>query len=210
MSAIMEVDILSAADRDSIVDDHMRDYLESVGLSRIAPRRWIDGTVPPARRLFEFQLLKGAGLKACWGFSLDFVPHIAGGRVTWHRSDKAAKLDVIVDPRMLPQPSFLWGANKLKEDLAAMAPAAVAAAKRDWQRGTTYEGMLQIIRDIRDQHTNCFDYHNYTQLPLAFAYLAAKVGEPEAAKQELDQYIKDFQLDEIEAEKLHRHLVEAY
>jgi hypothetical protein len=116
----MDYQLLSAAERDAIVSSHLREHLPAFGLSERAPRSWIDGSQAPMRRLFEIQLLKGAGMKACWGFSLDFVPHISGGRVRWHRTDKAAMLDVILDPRDLLQPSFLHGAARLSGEVVCV------------------------------------------------------------------------------------------
>ena len=98
------IELLSAEQRDAVIAPVLREHLQPLGLTELTPRRWIDGSKPPVRRLFELQLLKGASLKACWGFSLDFVPHVSGGVVRWHRSDKAAMIDVIVDPVALPQP----------------------------------------------------------------------------------------------------------
>ncbi len=62
--------------------------------------------------------------------------------------------------------------------------------------------MLDIIGEIRDRRTNCFGYHNYTQLPLAYAFLSAKTGELHAAEHELDQYVTLHKLDDDEAAKL--------
>jgi len=109
--------LLSAAERDAILAAHLRERLPAFGFTEITARRWVDGSQPPVRRMFELQLLKGAGIKACWGFSLDFVPHISGGRVRWHRSDKTAMLDVMVDPRSLPQASYIHGPARLTEGL---------------------------------------------------------------------------------------------
>ena len=167
----------------------------------------MDGLEPPCRRLFEIQLLKGAGLKACYGFSLDFVPHISGGRVRWHRSDKSAMLDVVLDPRDLPQPSFIHGAAGLENGLLRLLPEAVARAKETWRRGATLQGMLDIVRELRDmpvgRRINCFGFYNYTQLPLAFAFLSAKAGDLRAADEELGKYAAAHRLDEEEAAKLH-------
>jgi hypothetical protein len=110
------VELLSASERDAIATLMLRERLGPKGLAEIAPRRWIDGSKPPARRLFELQLLKGASVKACWGFSFDFVPHVSGG-IRWHRSDKTAKLDVIIDPVALPQPCFLFGPERFRVEL---------------------------------------------------------------------------------------------
>jgi hypothetical protein len=202
------VELLSASERDAIATLMMRERLEPLGLAEIAPRRWIDGSKPPARRLFELQLLKGASLKACWGFSLDFVPHVTGG-IRWHRSDKTAKLDVIIDPVALPQPCFLYGPERFRVELEALLPEAVVGAQRDWDKGSTYEGMLELIRGIREKNTNCFGFRNYTQLPLAFAFLLAKTGSMELAGHELEEYLAGDWIKDAEAAKLRRLLRES-
>jgi hypothetical protein len=206
---MQEVELLSASQRDAIIAPMLRESLAPLGLTEIAPRRWIDGSKPPARRLFELQLLKGASLKACWGFSLDFVPHVSGSSVRWHRSDKAAMLDIFVDPAGLPQPCFLFGPGPFRDELASLLPHAVAAAKQDWDRGSTYTGMLDLIRQIREQNTNCFGYRNYTQLPLAFAFLTAKTGNLEFAERELDEYLVGGWVKDAADVKLRRLLRES-
>ncbi len=200
----MEIDFLPSALRDEIISGHLRDHLPQLGLKEIKPRIWIDDSQPPVRRLFELQLLKGAGIKACWGFSLDFVPHISGGKMRWHRSDKAAMLDVIVDPKKLLQATYIHGRGQLVSDLRRMLPEAAAKAKECWERGRSYQGMLDIIRETHERHTNCFDYRNYTQMPLAFALLSAKTGALETAVQELDHYITTHSLDDDQAFKLRK------
>ena len=46
----------------------------------------------------------------------------------WHRSDKTAMLDVIVDPVALLQPSFLYGTDRLRSDLRLLLSDAVGKA----------------------------------------------------------------------------------
>ncbi len=198
------IELLSASDRDVLCTELLRERLGPLGLSEIAPRRWIDGSNPLGRRLFELQLLKGASLKACWGFSLDFVPHLSGGVFRWHRSDKAAKLDVIVDPKALPQPCFLYGTRRFRAELASLLTEAVPAAQRDWERGATFAGMLDVIREIRERDTNCFGYRNYTQLPLAFIFIAAKLGDTGLAERESEEYLEGDWLEKREADRLRR------
>jgi hypothetical protein len=147
-------------------------------------------------------LTKGAGIMASWGFSLDFVPHIAAGRVRWHRTDKTALLDLLISPKDLHQACSLFGAKRLATDFELMLPKAVADAKRDWTRGATYPGMLGIIKEIRELRTNYWPYENLTQMPLAFAFLSAKVGEREPAERALEKCITDFRLDQVEGAKL--------
>jgi hypothetical protein len=194
--------LLSATERDSIVASHLRAHLPSLGLSQLTARSWIDGSRPPARRLFEIALLKGAAMHAQWGFSLDFVPHISAGWVRWHRSDKTARLDLVVDPRGLPRPSSGHGPDKLEEGLSELLPKAAQMAQESWRRGSTFSGMLEIICEIRDRSTNRFGYFNYTQLPLAYAFLCAKTGELKSATDELERLATTRDIDEVEKAKL--------
>ena len=198
----MDFQLLSATERDEIVASHLREHLPSLGLTEITPRRWIDGSQPPVRRLFELHLLKGAGIKVCWGFSLDFVPHISGGCVRWHRSDKTALLDLMIDPKDLPQLTYIYGSAHLADGLRGLLPQAISRAQVSWRRGANFHGMLDIIREIRGRHTNCFGYCNYTQLPLTYSLLSAKIGDLKTAESELDQYIIKHKLDDDEAAKL--------
>lgn len=198
----MEVNLLSASERDAVISACLRLNLPGLGLMEIKPRMWVDGSRPPARRVFELDLLKGAGIKVCWGYSLDFVPHISAGRVRWHRSDKTARLDLIVDPRDLRAATYLYGPARLANDLHLLLPKVVARAKETWSEGATLNGMLQIIHKIRERKTNCFGYYNYTQLQITYALLSAKTGLLYTAERELQEFIERHSLDEDESAKL--------
>jgi hypothetical protein len=112
-----EVDLLRAAERDAIVATYLNGRLQALGFVQVAPRRWVDGSIAPVRRVFEMQLLKGAAMKAVWGFSLDFVPHLSGGRVCWHRSNRTAMFDLYVELEDRIYASFLHGAAWLHHGL---------------------------------------------------------------------------------------------
>ncbi|HTS18633.1 MAG TPA: hypothetical protein VMP11_13750 [Verrucomicrobiae bacterium] len=195
-------DLLSANQRNTIIAEHLREHLPPTGLTEISSRRWIDGSKPPVRRLFEIALLKGASLRAEWGFSLDFVPHISAGRVKWHRSDKSARFDIIVSgcEFNLVEPCFLFGPAHLAEDLRKLLRHAVALAEETWKKGATIDGMYEIIREKRARYGGLCD------ISPVFAFLAAKTGDIEASRKELARYIKFHNLDEKEAAKLQKAL----
>jgi hypothetical protein len=69
--------------------------------------------------------------------------------------------------------------------------------------------MLQLIGEIRGKNMNCFAYRNYTQLPLAFAFLTAKTGNLQAAERELDEYLAGGWVKEAAAVKLRQLLRES-
>jgi hypothetical protein len=143
-------------------------------------------------------------MKARWGFSLDFVPHISRGRVRWHRSDKTAILDVIVDPteKTLPRLDYIHGVARLHDDLQRLLPVAVKKAKETWRRGETERGLFELIREIREHNTNWSPFDMYTQLPLAYAFLSAKLGDLSSAEQELNRYVSRHKLDDEAAATL--------
>lgn len=204
-------DLLTAAERDASVTSHLQQYLPQLGLSAIHPRTWADAARSPARRVFELMLLKGAQMRARWGFSLDFVPHISGGRTRWHRSARAPLLDVIIEPRkgILPQPTYIHGARRLHDDLKMLLPAAVERAQETWRRGETEQGMLDLVREIREDHTNYFPFEMYVQLPLAYSFLSARLGDLISAEKELDHYLSRVKLNSEVAAKL-KELAQTY
>jgi hypothetical protein len=202
MDSPHKADWLLAAERDSIVASHLSERLARLGVVQVSPRLWVDGSNPPAKRVFEIALLKGASMKANWGFSLDFVPHISGGKARWHRKDRTAKLDVIVDPRGYESACSLYGADRLHRDLERLVPVALERAQETWRRGSTWSGLLDIVREIREQQSNCFGFYNYTQLPLAFIFLSAKIGDFATAQAELKAFARRWELDDDVAAKL--------
>jgi len=197
-------ELLGSAERDAIVAPQLHEHLEPLGLTQAGARTWIDGSHPPIRRMFELLLLKGASMRARCGFSLDFVPHISGGRVGWHRSDKTAILDVIVDPteKTLPRLGYIHGVARLHDDLQRLLPIAAQKATETWRRGETESGLLALVREIREHNTNCFPFDMYTQLPLAYAFLSAKLGDLSSAEQDLDCYVSRHKLDDEAAATL--------
>jgi hypothetical protein len=201
-----EFDLLRAAERDAIVASHLNTRLQGLGFVQVAPRRWVDGSSAPVRRMFEMQLLKGAAMKARWGFSLDFVPHLSGGRVCWHRSNRAATFDVFVDLEDRPYASFLYGAVWLHHDLERLVPIVLERAQETWRCGSTPAGVLEIVREIRERKINSFYVYFNWHLPLTFMFLSAKTGDLTAAEAELDAYARKYELAEDVAAKLARRL----
>lgn len=195
-------DLLRAVERDSIVADYLNARLQPLGFVQITPRRWVDGSTAPARRVFEMALFKGAAMKPRWGFSLDFVPHLSGSRVSWHRSNRAAELDVVLEIQENKYASYLHGAARLRHDLEHLAPAALERALETWRRGSTLSGILDIVRDLRERKRNAFYVQFSWRLPLTFMFLSAKLGDLEAAQAELEAYARKYELDEDVVAKL--------
>lgn len=111
-------------------------------------------------------------------------------------------LDVIVEPKHLIQPTYIHGTSRLIDDLRKLLPEALNLARASWHSGSSWQGLIDIIREIRTGRTNCFGFDNYTQLPLAFAFLSAKLKDLKSAEREIDSYANRRGLEESEAAKL--------
>lgn len=202
------VDLLRASERDAIVASHLNPRLRALGFVQVTPRRWVDGSAPPIRRLFEMRLLKGAAMEPAWGFSLDFVPHFSNGKVCWHRSNRSAKFDVPVEMKSRSYASFLHGADRLNYDLERQLPVALERAQDTWSLGSNPAGVLHILREIRERRIGYFYVYFDEQLPLTSMFLSAKIGDLAGAQAELEAYAAKYELAEAVSAKLAKHLRE--
>jgi hypothetical protein len=84
----------------------------------------------------------------------------------------------------------------------AFCPLLWKRPKVTWRRGETDRGLLYLVQEIRAHNTNCFPFENYTQLPLAYTFLPAKLGDLASAEDELDRYALRSKLDDAVAAKL--------
>jgi hypothetical protein len=131
-----------AAEVETIVSSIAEPLLTAGGFQPGARRRWVRA-YPPIRHVFELVPMKGATFIPRWGFSLDFVPHVKGSALAWHRTDKSAALDLVYDPvdfdadwasRWAIQ--SLHGADGVRRDAERILPAALLKA-RAWLDGAT-------------------------------------------------------------------------
>src|SRR3712207_5104242 len=89
---------LPAATIDAIIHEIFDPKLATLAFERVAPRKWVRCTKTPIRELFAFNVMKGMSRSASWAFSLDFVPHLSGSSLAWHRTNKSARADLSDDP----------------------------------------------------------------------------------------------------------------
>jgi hypothetical protein len=164
---------------------------------KVTRRRWARSQ-PPVRHVFEIAALKGATLVPRWGFSLDFVPHVQGGRLAWHRTEKSARLDLVYDPVDLDADwdarwgiSTLHGAERVRADAERVLPAAVRRA-RDWLDGIhEIPSVLERAEWLRTARRagDRFRFEDWVQQPLAHAFLLARTGARERALEVLEHWI---------------------
>lgn len=155
------------------------------------PRKWVGPEESEARRVFELQPVKGAAFEPRWGLALRFVPHIAAGKIRWHRTAKSAIPDVLNDLRQFPgnpYVSFLFGEERFRSELAAVMDRAVVGALSLWDRAADFGALVEFLVTFRDSRLPGLGFRNFVQPPLALAFLLARLGRSAEAKETLRSY----------------------
>jgi hypothetical protein len=200
---------LSAHDRDSIAAELLDEPLAGLGLTRTAPRRWVDGRTPPVRPMVELRLLKSTSTYLAWGFSLDFVPRASAGKLQWHRTNGSADLDVLISPRDLPDVPPFYGSDAFRSDLANVCAAALPRIAADLYRGHDDARLLGFAEDASENRSPWDHVGDSTPyMEIAAIVLRARVSGAEAVDQRLRRWLAQHELHPLEAEKLERHLRE--
>jgi hypothetical protein len=189
-------DLLSAAQIDEVVRPIIASHLEGLGFLAITPRKWVRATEAPFRHIFELSPLKGAVLSPRWGFSLDFVPHVSGRTVRWHRSSKAAVFDICYDPVDAPNEfhgccdiSFLHGARHARSEATEVVARAANAANAFWGQVQQECDLLYVFAALKARATVRFSFYSYVQHPLAYAFTLARAGQAEDAAREFEAFV---------------------
>jgi hypothetical protein len=193
---ILPLDPLPAAQIDAIVSPIVASQLERHGFVAITPRRWVRSTNAPIRDIFELSPLKGAVLSPRWGFSLDFVPHVSGRSVRWHRTAKAAVFDLCYDPVDAPAEfpgscdiSYLHGPLHAAAQATDVVARVAGAALRFWGQVPSEHDLLAAFAALKMRPTIRFGFYSYVQHPLAYAFTLARAGELEGAIKEFEAFV---------------------
>jgi hypothetical protein len=201
--------IVNAAVMRPILDAHFAQLLAGDGFVRVNEHKWIRRRTPHFADLFVLQAMKAGSYSPVWGFAIDFVPHISGGRLRSHNTDKAAMFDYRYDPLDVDYDSRAqnegWFINRLlgltvaDRDAQRVALLALPMALSLFARVTQIEDISDLFRSSLQAHRAGppyrFGFFNYTQFPIAFACILAKqgrYGEGVAVLQEAVQLGTDY------------------
>jgi hypothetical protein len=196
-----EFNLLSIATIHQHIAPVVEAQLSALGFARQKPLHWIRSAEAPIRQMFRYSQLKGGALAPQWGFSLDFVPHLSGGKVKWHRTEKSALLDAFVDGQGSELSlSYMWGVAGLLEQMQPRVEAAIRAAAGFWAKGRTYPELYALVEKLRSEPGS----ELYTQLPLANAICLARSGREAEGLRELQYFVHRFDVDEQGATDLRR------
>jgi hypothetical protein len=204
-------EMLTLDDAHRIVSPFVESALDGRGFELVAPLRWVrfDGT--PIRQMFAFPAWKGGVIAPRWGFSLDFVPHVSGNTVRWHRTNKSAMFDLCVDARdKALDISLIRGEQAIVLAAPGIVEMAVSRADELWRRVNSLEDLVPVFEWLRGYlSSGGLGFYNYVQHPIALAFVLAKVDHDAGAHQELELFLKGRSPDEPVSVRVRKLLSEA-
>ena len=184
---------LKAKDADRILSEHLGAKLVAEGFEAVIARKWVRSTRAPIREVFQINAMKGASFAPAWGISLDFVPHLSGASIKTHRTTKGAVFDLSYDPVDYATDVNSWcadtfqAASEFAVAVDRVAEKALPLAKSFWAETATIDGLLKAFEAKRTRPFVRFGLDNYPQQSLAFAFVLARAGKLEEARERLHQ-----------------------
>jgi hypothetical protein len=156
------------------------------GFEQVKTLKWVRSAKPAIRDVIELYSLKGASIAPRWGFSLDFVPHVAAGQVRWHRTAKSSMLDLVWDPIDFAGGDG-WTLSRFTAPAALprltqrLAVKVCRAALADLARAEQVSHLPALYREWAARPAVRFDMQNYTSCGAARvrgAAIVAARGQP--------------------------------
>ncbi len=168
------------------------------GFNRISERRWVSDPQNAIRRIVEFQVLKGTQYSARWGFSIDFVPRLRSGRLSWKRTLKAADFDLSIDPIDLEGSVPDWcslTADAEIRHIRRVAQGVKNAASSDLSSIQTIDDLLDLFQRRSAMTFRRFGPANYIQTDIAWGLLQLAAGEVAEGSDRLARFCEAFEID---------------
>ena len=181
------------------------------GFAEVGRLKWVRSADAPVRQVFSFNQWKGGAVAPSWGISLDFVPHVSGSQLRWHRTPKSALLDLRVDSRDPSlDMSYYHGPAPIRERAPEVVPRAVAQACDFWGRSRRTEDLLSAFEWLQSYYAahDGLGFYNFVQHPLALAFVYARARRVAEAQAELARYLQGAGLDSATEDKLRRRMNE--
>jgi hypothetical protein len=176
-----------------IFDEEMR----QAKFEKVGPRKYVRSRIHAVREVIELRS-STVTMILCWGFSFDFVPHIAGRQtesVRWHRTPKSAFRDLwysSIDNAVRPVPPgaemyLNAGESRLRDDAlqtrAVVLPKAIAHLSAP-QYLLSFRSLFEVEEQKKESA-----FFNYYQLALAYAFFLAKIRDAERARKYMSKWL---------------------
>lgn len=187
-----------------IVTPIVEPLLIPIGFKLQKRLHWLRSSDAPIRQIFCLRQWKGGQLAPAWGLSLDFVPHVSGNTIKWHRTEKTARLDLTFDTRSrefdIP---YHHGPEPITQKAPHVLDSAIVQANVFWSNARTISELPGAFEKVkRHLSSGGLGFYNYTQHPIAYAFVLAMNDQPDAARAELDRWPLSPYLSEYVREKL--------
>ena len=187
-----------------IVSPTVESLLQPLGFEVQGPLSWLRSVDVPIRQIFCLRQWKGGVVAPAWALSLDFVPHLSGNEIKWHRTSKSAQPDLTFDvrDRAFDIP-YHYGTDAIESSAPSILRAAIPKAELFWSQARSIAELPDAFERVR-QHlsTGGLGFYNYIQHPLAYAFVLAMNGKPDAAEKEFQRYLP--RLSETARKKLRK------
>ncbi len=186
-------DALTNARIHAVVAPYVESVLGPMGFVAADDLKWVRDRFAPIRHVFSLSKYKGGSLYPAWGVSLDFVPHVSGDQIRWHRSNAAARLDLSLDARNMManalRMSYTEGEASVRRDHMRVIGAAIHEAEAFWGRCETEADLTETVQWLKVELSGrALSFYNFTQHRLAAAFILAKAGREIEAGAELDNH----------------------
>jgi len=194
----MDTSLLSKEELDAIFRTTVGSFLEPMGFVEVTARKWVCDQFKPIRHVFSVQAMKGGSYVYVWGLSLDYVPHVKGSDLAWHKTNRSSIFDLRFDPVDHFKNYTDWyigslrGVETARKEATAQLRKAWPIAAQFFQSAQRTNQLLELFTKQMSAQTFRFRFHNYIQQPLAYLVTLAKSGDVEGAMRLLDIYASDY------------------
>jgi len=189
---------LTAAELHDAVFGAFDPVLSAAGFEWVADLKWVRTVDAEVRHVVEAYAGRQGARVPRWGVSLDFVPHVMGSAVRWHRTAKAARIDLGYEPHNFQDEWDIEGQSwVIWPNLGHPTPAERAASIAQQFGGTALRWLDQIdglsslpaaFEREQAREGGQFGFDNYVQYRLAYAFTLARLGLVDRAEAEFARW----------------------
>ncbi|MBT8454907.1 MAG: hypothetical protein HKO95_01295 [Rhodobacteraceae bacterium] len=178
-----------------------------MGFERFSRMEWVETASSDvgARRMFALMAFKGGKVIPAWGYSFDYVPHVAGDTVHWHRTPKSAIFDLWQEaPYGKMDLSLLMGLPALEAELPRTVKQAKAAATSFWKPRPALADLPGLFQNVEAARAKAkqFGFDMLVQPRLAWAFTLARTGERARADDMLADWMEKRKLADPTRQRL--------
>jgi hypothetical protein len=185
---------LTAAELHDVVFDAFDPGLSAASFAWVGDLKWVRSVDADIRHVVEAYPGRRGARVPRWGVSLDFVPHVVGSAIRWHRTPKTARIDLGYEPHNFQDEWDFEGQNwVIWPNLGHPTPAERAGSIAQQFGGTALPWLDQIdglsslpaaFEREEAREGGQFGFDNYVQYRLAYAFTLARLGLVDRAEAE--------------------------